>query len=384
MPQPVKKRQKAAAATESDIPKRAGKRQSANQRVSSKVAPSPDTSRPVGNAKAIRQRIAAELASRKLPKSTRELLLHLDAWVAAQAASSNPTRADKGSPHNGDTRSDLEARVAERTAELTDVNRLLSEVISRRERVEQSLRESEALTRAIFDTAVDAIITIDDRGTIITLNHAAERLFGYAGDELIGRNVNVLMPDPYATEHDGYLSRYIRTGVAKIIGIGREVMGKRKDGSLFPLDLAVSEVRFGAKRTFTGVVRDLTEHKQLEREIMEATEREQRRIGQDLHDGLGQQLTGIGFMTETLSHQLAQTRHPLADDAARITSLVGDAIQQSRGLAHGLYPVEPQPGGLAHALRLLSASMAHAYKVKCTLHDGQVPAFEDRTAPTHL
>ena len=99
-------------------------------------------------------------------------------------------------------------------------------------------------------------------------------------------------PSPDRERHDGYINHYLGTGEKRIIGIGREVMGKRKDGSIFPLDLAVSEVRFGAKRTFTGVVRDLTERKRLEGEILEAAEREQRRIGQDLHDGLGQQLTG--------------------------------------------------------------------------------------------
>lgn len=287
-------------------------------------------------------------------------------------------------PTNGQSRSELEARVAERTAELTDVNRLLSEVIARRERVEQSLRETEAQTRAILDTAVDAIITISDHGIIATYNQAAERLFGYTADEMIGQNVSMLMPEPYASEHDGYLRRYLKTGKAYIIGIGREVMGRRKDGSVFPLDLAVSEIQFGLKRTFTGVVRDLTERKRLEREILEAAEREQRRIGQDLHDGLGQQLTGIGFMTETLSHRLQQMGHPLAGDAAKITSLLGEAIEQARGLAHGLYPVEPQPDGLAHALRKLCDSVGRAYKVQCSLRDGRVPPFADRTVPTHL
>lgn len=308
----------------------------------------------------------------------------IQAPSAREVATSHPIASSTSANGQLDIRAELEAIVAERTAELTAVNRLLSDVISRRERVEQSLRETEALTRAIFDTAVDAIITIDERGGICSLNHAAEKLFGYSSDELFGKNIKQLMPEPYASEHDSYLSRYLRTGVPHIIGIGREAMGKRKDGSLFPLDLAVSEVRFGAKRTFTGIVRDLTERKRLEREIMEATEREQRRIGQDLHDGLGQQLTGIGFMTETLSHQLSQDGHPLAADAARITQLVGEAIQQSRGLAHGLYPVEPQPGALAHALRLLSESVAQAYRVKCVMVDGKVPAFEDRTVPTHL
>src|SRR5438067_1712207 len=98
---------------------------------------------------------------------------------------------------------------------------------------EQALRESEARTRAILDAAVDAIITIDEHGTIESLNPAAERLFGYRAAELAGQNVKVLMPPPYREEHDGYLANYRATGQKKIIGIGREVIGRRKDGTTF-------------------------------------------------------------------------------------------------------------------------------------------------------
>src|SRR5688500_6113455 len=110
---------------------------------------------------------------------------------------------------------------------------------------------------AIFTAAVDGIIVINDRGVVEAFNPAAERLFGYAAVETIGQNVNVLMPSPYHEEHDGYVSRYQATGDAKIIGIGREVTGRRKDGSTFPLHLSVGEATIEGKRKFTGIVHDL-------------------------------------------------------------------------------------------------------------------------------
>jgi len=120
---------------------------------------------------------------------------------------------------------------------------------------------------AILDTVADGIITIDERGIVETLNPAAERIFCYAAAEVIGRNVKMLMPEPYHSEHDSYLERYRATGDARVIGIGREVMGRRKDGSTFALELAVSEMRLDGERHFTGIVRDITERKQAEDQL---------------------------------------------------------------------------------------------------------------------
>jgi PAS domain S-box-containing protein len=131
----------------------------------------------------------------------------------------------------------------------------------------RQLEDSEARTRAILDTAVDAIITIDEQGTVESLNPSAERLFGYQASELVGRNVNVLMPEPYHREHDGYLANYRATGKKKIIGIGRQVVGRRKDGTTFPMDLAVSEVQLRDRRLFTGIVRDISERTKAEDEL---------------------------------------------------------------------------------------------------------------------
>ena len=118
--------------------------------------------------------------------------------------------------------------------------------------------------KSIVETAVDGIVTIDERGTIETVNPAAENLFGYTATELIGENVSVLMPNPYRSEHDGYLAQYVATGQRKIIGVGREVTGRRKDGTAFPMRLSVGEFWLGRRRMFTGVVHDLTEQKRAE------------------------------------------------------------------------------------------------------------------------
>lgn len=123
----------------------------------------------------------------------------------------------------------------------------------------QALIDNEAQLRAVFETAVDGIITINDQGMILSFNPAAEIIFGYSAREVVGESVTVLMPKPFASEHAGYMSAYLRTGQKKVIGIGREVMGRRKDGSVFPLDLAVNEMQIGSGRCFTGIIRDITE-----------------------------------------------------------------------------------------------------------------------------
>jgi two-component system sensor kinase FixL len=141
--------------------------------------------------------------------------------------------------------------------------------ISSRGRTERGTGSSEALLRSIVESAVDGIIVIDARGRINAFNQAAERLFGYTAGEAIGQNVKILMPSPYREEHDQYLAQYISTGVARIIGIGREVRGQRKDGSTFPLHLSVGEMSVIGERKFIGIVHDLTSRVQMEEQLRE-------------------------------------------------------------------------------------------------------------------
>ena len=145
--------------------------------------------------------------------------------------------------------------------------------VSKRKQAQDALRESEAHNRAILNSVLDGIITIDDEGTIISFNAAAEGLFGFAAKEAVGRNVKMLMPEPEHGEHDGYISNFLETGEAGIIGIGREVVAKRKDGTFFPMDLGITELTMAGRRLFVGVTRDITERKLAQEALRESEER---------------------------------------------------------------------------------------------------------------
>ena len=164
------------------------------------------------------------------------------------------------------------------------------------------LRETEgaqnrrAQLQSILDTVPEAMIVIDERGIVQSFSAAAERLFGWSASEMIGKNVSLLMPAPYRQEHDGYLQRYRKTGERRIIGIGRIVVGERKDGSTFPMELAVGEAKVGTERLFTGFVRDLTERRSQERRMQELQ-------SELVHVS---RLTAMGEMASSLAHELNQ------------------------------------------------------------------------------
>ena len=136
------------------------------------------------------------------------------------------------------------------------------------DRLHQSHEEA-ARWRAIVESAVDAIVVIDRRGRIESFNPAAERMFGYTASEVLGQNVSILMPSPHAAQHDGYIDRYMATGIARIIGIGRDIDGRRKDGSIFPAHLSVGELAIEGEAKFTGIIRDLTDRVNLEQRLRE-------------------------------------------------------------------------------------------------------------------
>ncbi len=255
--------------------------------------------------------------------------------------------------------------------------------VTGRAQITEALRHSEAQIRAIVETAVDAIITMNDRGVIESFNPAAERIFGYAAADAIGRNVDILMPEPYHREHHHYVENYLRTGHAKIIGVGREVTGLRKDGSTFPMYLAVGEQKIGDSRHFTGIVRDITERKRMEAEILHIAEREQRRIGQDLHDGLGQILTGAAMVSKAIAQRLKKKSKVLAGETENLTTLLNDAIAQTRRLARGLQPLD-QVDEFPTALQELGYQVGSIAGIKCRIRADALPESCSLLAATHL
>lgn len=168
--------------------------------------------------------------------------------------------------------------------EVGDLSRALSAMVDRLRKSHDSLEEkvaqrtaelnnSEIRLRAVLDNIVDGIITIGADGKIVALNPAAERIFGYKLADVSGKNIKILMPAPYSDEHDAYLGAYQATGRARVIGVGRELLGRRNDGSTFPLELAISEINISGERMFTGIVRDITERKRAEQAIRDSEER---------------------------------------------------------------------------------------------------------------
>jgi PAS domain S-box-containing protein len=202
-------------------------------------------------------------------------------------------------------------------------------------RAEQALRDSEARLRAVVETAVDGIVTIDESGVVESVNPAVERLFGYAAAELLGRNVSVLMPEPYRGEHDSYLESYRRTGRRRIIGVGREVVGLRKDGTTFPMDLAVSELSLGGRRKFTGLLHDQTARKTAEEGLREADRRKTEFLATLAHE-LRNPLAPIRNSLEILKRAegdlvaLRKGRETIGRQVDHLVRLVDDLVDVSR------------------------------------------------------
>jgi PAS domain S-box-containing protein len=220
----------------------------------------------------------------------------------------------------------------------------------------EALVESESRLRAILDTAVEGIITIGERGVIESVNVAAERIFGYTAAEMIAQNVSMLMPHPFRDEHDQYLAGYHHTHKPKIIGVGREVSGRRKDGSVFPIDLGVSEIALADRRVFTAVVRDVTERKQAEQtarelsgRLISAQEAERAHLARELHDDITQRLACLAIDAGRVvagwdGVEGSRTMREVRDGLVRLSEDV-------HSLSYKLHPALLEDLGLADALK---------------------------------
>jgi two-component system sensor kinase FixL len=252
--------------------------------------------------------------------------------------------------------------------------------LTARVRLDEQLRSSEARWRSIVQSAVDGIIVIDAHGRIEAFNGAAERLFGYSEADVIGRNVKMLMPQPYHGEHDVYLARYLATGHKKIIGTGREVTGLKRDGTTFPLHLAVGELNVNGERRFTGIVHDLSDRVRMEAQLREQASLV--RLGEMaavLAHEIKNPLAGIRGAIQVIGTRLpaeSRDRDVLKEIVARIDGL-SDLMKDLL-----LFARPPQPKPQVVELKTLVATTAEllrsdpALKGVDVIVDGAVPAIE--------
>ncbi|MGI9331927.1 MAG: PAS domain-containing sensor histidine kinase [Gammaproteobacteria bacterium] len=203
--------------------------------------------------------------------------------------------------------------------------------------------EDEAKLRAILENVVEGVITIDTRGLMQAVNPAAERIFGYTAAEMIGHNVSMLMPAPHDEQHDRYIGRYLRTGEAAIIGIGREVEGRRKSGEHFPLELSVSEVNLGDHRLFTGMVRDISQRREIE-------ESARRRLDEVAHSA---RLLELGEMAADLAHEVNQPLAAIASFAEASQRMAADTDGAPPALARALTGIASQAERASQIIRQL-------------------------------
>jgi PAS domain S-box-containing protein len=254
--------------------------------------------------------------------------------------------------------------------------------VTERKHAEEKVHRSEARMQAILTTAADAIITMDLHGIIRSVNPASARMFGYAANEMVGHNVGLIMPSPYREDHDGYLRRYLQTGEKRIIGAGRELLGQRKNGSVFPMHLVVSETE--ERKLFTGILRDMTEYKRLEREVVEVASKEQQRIGQDLHDSVAQELTALNLLAGTLAESLETDPTNATKLLQRLQQGLSRSQQELRAVLRGLLPVAVEGNGLMAALIELADRTRQEGQVTCTFDCPKPVAIADNLTATHL
>ncbi|MDP3850353.1 MAG: PAS domain S-box protein [Luteolibacter sp.] len=275
----------------------------------------------------------------------------------------------------------------------------------------------------LLEAAPDAIVIVNTEGSIERINSQTERMFGYARDELLGQAVEILIPTSLAKSHSSHRAEYVAAPVKHTLGSDRTLRARRRDGTEFPADIRISPLHTGSGLLIISFIRDVTEHvrneevirklnselearvlertnalrraneklhkemaarRRLEKEILEISEREQQRIGRDLHDDLGQRLVGISYMSHLLASALLNRSSPAADQAGKITSLLNDALALTRSLARGLHPVAMKSGGLMAALADLAERTSGIFEVSCRFTGPACePVLTDSVA-THL